>query len=166
MRLYIVLKKNLASIFTQRGTHCRPPCRGASPARLPTNSKQISVLSAIAEEKVHTCQRGLIFIFEKCYADNSMERESPENTIRLIRAIRSLSYNRNLQPLVEQRIERAEVTIRGHLLVKGTTGIQIGPYEVKINGPDEIEISKQSLDDWHQIPLSVKEESHGFVDDE
>jgi hypothetical protein len=93
-----------------------------------------------------------------------MERAAPEATIRLIRAIRSLAYNRQLQPLVEERIERAEATIRSHLLLQDATEVQVGPYEVQMNGSDEIQITRLSVDEWQQMPLSLTEESDDYFD--
>jgi len=87
-----------------------------------------------------------------------MEREGPESTIRLLRAIRSLAYNRRLQPLVEQRIERAEATIRSHLILQGTAEIQIAPYEVQASEDDDIQLTRLSVDEWQQMPLSIGEE--------
>jgi hypothetical protein len=87
-----------------------------------------------------------------------MEREGVESTIRVLRAIRSLAYNRRLKPLVEERIERAEATIRSHLMLQGTAEIQIGPYEVQANEQDEIRITRLSVDEWQQMPLSIGEE--------
>lgn len=82
-----------------------------------------------------------------------MEREGPETTIRLVRAIRSLAYNRRLQPLVEDRIERAEATIRNYLLLQDTTEAQIGPYEMKVDREGEIEVSQLAQDGWRQMQL-------------
>ena len=88
-----------------------------------------------------------------------MEREGPESTIRLLRAIRSLAYNRHLQPLVEERIARAEATIRSHLILSGTAETQIGPYEIQANDNNEIQITRLSVDEWQQMPLSINEEN-------
>ena len=87
-----------------------------------------------------------------------MEREGTEATIRVLRAIRSLAYNRRLQPLVEERIERAEATIRSHLILQGTAEAQIGPYEVQTNEKNEIRITRLAVDEWQQMPLSINEE--------
>ena len=88
-----------------------------------------------------------------------MEREGPESTIRMLRAIRSLAYNRRLQPLVEERIERAEATIRSHLILHGKAEVQIGPYEAQTNDNDEIQITRLSVDEWQQMPLSIRKEN-------
>ena len=88
-----------------------------------------------------------------------MEREGLESTVRVLRAIRSLAYNRRLQPLVEERIERAEATIRSHLILRGTAEAQIGPYGIQTNEDYEIRITRLSIDKWQQIPLSIDEEN-------
>ena len=88
-----------------------------------------------------------------------MEREGLESTVRVLRAIRSLAYNRRLQPLVEERIERAEATIRSHLILQGTAETQIGPYEVQTNEHDEIRITRLAVDEWQQMPLSIRKDS-------
>ena len=95
-----------------------------------------------------------------------MEREGTEATIRVLRAIRSLAYNRRLQPLVEERIERAEATIRSHLILQGTAEAQIGPYEVQTNEKNEIRITRLSVDEWQQMPLSIDEEKIDHVGDQ
>jgi hypothetical protein len=82
-----------------------------------------------------------------------MEQEGSEATIRLVRAIRSLAYNRRLQPLVEDRIERAEATIRSHLLSSETTEARLGPYEMRVDDEGEIQIRRISQDGWRQMPL-------------
>ena len=95
-----------------------------------------------------------------------MEREGLESTVRVLRAIRSLAYNRRLQPLVEERIERAEATIRSHLILRGTAEAQIGPYEIQTNEDDEITINRLAIDEWQQMPLSVREGGRDFFDEE
>ena len=88
-----------------------------------------------------------------------MEREGLESTVRVLRAIRSLAYNRRLRPLVEERIERAEATIRSHLILRGTAEAQVGPYGVQTNERNEIKITRLSIDEWQQMPLSIHEEN-------
>ena len=53
--------------------------------------------------------------------------------VRLMRSIRSLAYNRELQPLVEDRIERAEANLRGYLLTNGLAATRVGPYQVDMD---------------------------------
>ncbi len=83
-----------------------------------------------------------------------MEREAPSDIYRMMRAIRSLAYNRELQPLVEGRIERAESKIRGYLLTNSLTATRIGPYQVEINEEGDIDYSRLPVDDnWQQLSL-------------
>jgi hypothetical protein len=82
-----------------------------------------------------------------------MEREPPEVARRLMRACRSLTYNRDLQPLIEERIERAEGTLRGHLLAKDVTSVRLGPYQVEIRAEGSIELEQIDVDGWQQMPL-------------
>ena len=83
-----------------------------------------------------------------------MERERPNEMVRLMRAIRSLAYNRELQPLVEGRIERAESKLRGYLIRQDLTATRIGPYEVEMDGDGEILLSRLPMDDgWEQLSL-------------
>lgn len=85
-----------------------------------------------------------------------MEREPPEVARQLMRAARSLNYNRELQPLVEERIERAEGKLRGYLLARGLTRLRLGAFEVEIDEEGAIDIERMPLDDnWRQMPLSV-----------
>ena len=96
----------------------------------------------------------LICIALKCYADSYMERERPDEVYRLMRAIRSLSYNRGLQPLVEGRIERAESKLRGYLLKQNLTATRVGPYEVEMDEEGDISLSRLPVDDgWEQLSL-------------
>ena len=72
---------------------------------------------------------------------------------RLMRAVRSLAYNRELKPLVEGRIERAESKIRGYLLTNSLTATRIGPYQVEMNEEGDIAYSRLLVDEWEQLPL-------------
>ena len=69
-------------------------------------------------------------------------------------AIRSLAYNRELQPLVEDKIERAEASIRGYLLVNGVATARVGPYQVDMDEEGDISLTRLPVDDWQQMPLS------------
>lgn len=83
-----------------------------------------------------------------------MEREGVQETLRLMRSIRSLAYNRELQPQVEKRIERAEASIRGYLLKQSLMTTQIGPYEVKLDEEGDISLTRRPVDDdWQQLSL-------------
>ena len=82
-----------------------------------------------------------------------MEREGPEVMVRLMRSIRSLAYNRELQPLVEDRIERAEANLRGYLLTNGLAATRVGPYQVDMDEEGGISLARLPGDDWQQLPL-------------
>lgn len=95
-----------------------------------------------------------------------MEKEGLDDTVRLLRAIRSLSYNRSLQPLVERRIAQAEAIIRNRFVLEGAMEVRVGPYEVKMGESDEIRLTRVPVDGWRQAPLSIREESHKTCDKE
>ena len=79
------------------------------------------------------------------------EVERPGPTIREVRAIRSLLYNRLLLEVVQRRIEKAEVIILSYLLLQGETGAQIGPYLVEVDADHGIGVTRIADDDaWHQ----------------
>ena len=82
-----------------------------------------------------------------------MEREPPEVARRLMRAARSLNYNRELQPLVEERIERAEGTLRDYLMANGRTALRLGAFQVEMDEEGEIHLSRLPMDEWQQMRL-------------
>ena len=87
-----------------------------------------------------------------------MERNGPDSTDRLLRATRSLAFNRKLLPLVEKSINHAEKTIRTHLLLNNLTELQIGSYQVRLNTSDEVQLTLLSDSD-SRFPLSCVEEN-------
>ena len=88
-----------------------------------------------------------------------MERNGPDSTDRLLRATRSLAFNRKLRPLIEQSITHAEKTIRNHFILHKLTELQIGSYQVRMSASDEIHLTLHSDEDL-QIPISNVEERH------
>ncbi len=82
-----------------------------------------------------------------------MEREGVEDTARVLRAIRSLVYNRRILPIIERRIFQAETTIRAHLLVRNSTDDQVGPYEVEVDEENNIWVTHTACDEWMQLHL-------------
>ena len=82
-----------------------------------------------------------------------MEREGVEDTARVLRAIRSLVYNRRILPIIERRIFQAETTIRAHLLVRDSTDSQVGPYEVEVDEENIIWVTHTACDEWRQLHL-------------
>ena len=73
--------------------------------------------------------------------------------VRLMRSIRSLAYNRELQPLVEGRIERAEANLRGYLMANDLTSALLGLYEVGMDEEGSISLERLPTDDWQQLSL-------------
>lgn len=86
-----------------------------------------------------------------------MEREGVEDTARVLRAIRSLVYNRRILPIIERRIFQAETTIRAHLLVRNSTENQVGPYQVEVDEEDDIRVTQTAFDEWNQLELPIDE---------
>ena len=88
-----------------------------------------------------------------------MEREELDQTTRLLRATRSLAFNRKLLPLVKQSIRHSEKTIRTHLLLHQVKELRVRSYKVSMNTADEIHLTLLSDDDL-QLPISNVEERH------
>jgi len=86
-----------------------------------------------------------------------MERKGPDPTDRLLRATRSLAFNRKLRPLVEQSIAHAEKTIRSHFLLHELTELQIGSYQVRMSASDEIQLTFLSDHDLRFAPSNIAE---------
>lgn len=82
-----------------------------------------------------------------------MEREATAETFRLMRAVRSLAYNRELKPVIEGRIERAETNIRGYMLANSLRTTQIGAFEVEMDEDGDLALSRLPMDEWEQMPL-------------
>ncbi len=79
------------------------------------------------------------------------EAEGPKPTIREVRAIRSLLYNRLLLEAVLRRIEKAEAIILSYLLTQDDTSAQIGPYLVEVEADHSLDVTKTGDDDgWRQ----------------
>ncbi len=70
-----------------------------------------------------------------------------------LRAVRSLAWNRHLQPLVQDRLDRAEGIVLSQLLVRGGEPIQAGPFEVTINEDQGIDVHWKGGDNWRQLHL-------------
>lgn len=85
----------------------------------------------------------------------SVQGERPRATLRDIRAVRSLLYNRLLLEVVQRRIEKAETIILSYLLTQGSTTAQIGPYWVELDATDHICLTRtETDDDWRQLYFS------------
>lgn len=80
------------------------------------------------------------------------EREAPAPTLREVRALRSLLYNRLLLEVVQRRIEKGAATILSYLLTQEGLSAQIGPYFVWLDEDNNIEALRTlSDDDWQQL---------------
>jgi hypothetical protein len=82
-----------------------------------------------------------------------MERELQVDRCRIMHAARSLAYNRELKPVIEGRIERAESKIRGYLLGHGLDADKVGAFEVAIDDNGDISYARLSIDEWEQLEL-------------
>ena len=82
-----------------------------------------------------------------------MEREAAAETYRLMRAIRSLAYNRNLKPVIEGRIERAEAKVRGYMMVNELSSTRIGAFEVEMGEEGDLSLTRLQMDEWQQLSL-------------
>ena len=71
----------------------------------------------------------------------------------LLRAVRSLTWNRLMLPLIQARLERAERIVRSQLFLVGEEHLQVGPYGVTLNQNGEIELTWQANNDWQQLHL-------------
>ena len=79
-----------------------------------------------------------------------LERERPKATLRDVRAVRSLLYNRLLLEVAQRRIEKAEAVIFAHLLTQGGASAQIGPYLVEADATQHLTVTKTEDDGWYQ----------------
>lgn len=70
-----------------------------------------------------------------------------------LRAVRSLAWNRQLLPIVQRRLDRAENIVRSQLLIHGGESIAAGPFGVSLNEDQEVDLSWQGGDDWQQLHL-------------
>lgn len=83
-----------------------------------------------------------------------MEREAPSDKYRVMRAVRSLAYNRELNPVIVGRIERAEAKVRGYMLVNGLTSTRIGAFQVEMDEDGDLALSRLQMDEWQQLSLT------------
>ena len=82
-----------------------------------------------------------------------MEREPPVEKYRVMRAIRSLAYNRELKPVIDGRIERAETKVRGFMLVNGLTSTRIGAFQIDMDEDGDLELERLQMDEWQQLSI-------------
>ena len=86
------------------------------------------------------------------------ERDRPKATIRDIRAVRSLLYNRLLLETVLKRIEKAEAIVLSYLLTQDRSAAQIGPYLVEVDPDNYIHLTMTDSDGWRQLHIPEPEE--------
>lgn len=80
------------------------------------------------------------------------ELETPKPTVRELRAVRSLLYNRLLMEVVQRRIEKAEAVILSYLLTQANPFSQIGPYFVELGEDHFLGVTKIEDDSgWCQL---------------
>jgi hypothetical protein len=80
--------------------------------------------------------------------------ETSKPTIRDLRAVRSLLYNRLLLEVVQRRIEKAETILLSYLLTQGSSMAQIGPYLVELDESDYICVTQTEANGWFQTQFS------------
>jgi len=81
-----------------------------------------------------------------------MEYNRPVPDARLLRAARSLHYNRAAAATAAERLERAEEAIRSWLTLSGHAQAMLGMFHVALEG-ETITISKVASPDATQLPL-------------
>jgi hypothetical protein len=103
-----------------------------------------------------------------------MEREKSMVTPRVVRAVRSLVYNRLLLERVLQRIEKAEAIVLSYLLARGDSTTQIGLFHVELDEANHLTITRAEAEGWEQMIIpgldtipgqtldEVREEPDGF----
>ena len=74
------------------------------------------------------------------------------NKERLIRAIRSLEYNRTLKTKAEERAQKAEATVKTHLELLETATAKVGGYQVEIID-GEVKVTYLPQDGYQQLRL-------------
>ncbi len=75
------------------------------------------------------------------------------NDAMFLRAVRSLAWNRQLLPIIQERYNRAENIVRSRLLVRGGESVHVGPYEVSLTEDQDIGLTWNGDDEWRQLHL-------------
>ena len=97
-------------------------------------------------------------------------REDRDDTA-FLRAVRSLAWNRQILPVIQERYNRAEDIVRSRLLVRGGESLHVGPYELSLTEDQDIGLTWNGDDEWRQLhlpdfdpliedPLEVRGEEH------
>ena len=70
-----------------------------------------------------------------------------KETLKAIRAVRSLEYNRALKPKVEARSR-----LKAYLMLNAATSIRLGNYQAELVDGDPV-VTKLPPDGWEQVEL-------------
>ena len=73
-----------------------------------------------------------------------------------LRAARSYSRNRELQPKVAERLARAESWLQSYLLRSGQEAIRLGGYEIALHD-GQIEVTAAPPEGWEQNEIEWDE---------
>lgn len=114
-----------------------------------TSTAPVEIIPATAIEEAPTEHEFPVPITEPAV----IKREAPKATIRDVRAVRSLLYNRLLLERVLARIEKAEAIIVSYLLSRGDSNTQIGPYQVELDENNQITLTPTEDDGWQQMRI-------------
>ena len=74
-----------------------------------------------------------------------------------MRAAISYTYNEELLPKVQQRLEKAQGVLEGYLILSGKERAQLGPYQVE-RGDEGIRIEPAGDDGWEQSKIKWQHE--------
>jgi hypothetical protein len=112
-----------------------------------------------AEEELPQVDEGEV----RCESDpvgEGIEASPPTATVREVRAVRSLVYNRLVLDVIQRRIEKAEAIVRSYLITQDGGSTRIGPYLVDMDEAEQIEVVKVEDDDgWRQLNIPEVEEA-------
>ena len=103
--------------------------------------------------------------------EQAAETRDARDDMVFLRAVRSLAWNRQLLPVIQERYNRAEDIVRSRLLVRGGESLHVGPYEVSLTEDQDIGLTWNGDDEWRQLqlpdfdplfedPLEVRSEEH------
>ena len=72
--------------------------------------------------------------------------------LKAIRAARSFEYNRDLQPKVEARLEKARSRLKAYLMLNGATSVRLGNYQAELVDGDLV-VTRTPPDGWEQLQM-------------
>ena len=85
---------------------------------------------------------------------------------RVMRAARSLAYNRALKPVIVGRIERAETKVRGFMLANGLTSTRIGAFQIDMDDDGDLKLERLQMDEWQQLSIPRVTDLQGEFEEE